>query len=101
MNYGKLFCLTIITAIFKIHDLHITSKNLPIFSLLNATLEDAARKYNASYHPLLESYEEYENVSKNRIPDRDSLDFARGIERGRGINYYYKPSSTDKYCLKL
>ena len=70
-----------------------------IFSLLNATLEDAERKYNASYHPLLESYEEYENVSKNRIPDRDSLDFARGIERGRGINYCYKPSSTDKYCL--
>ena len=94
------FCLTISNAIFKIHDLHIKSKNLSIFSLLNATLEDAARKYNASYHPILESYEEYENVSKNIIPDRDFLDFARGIERGRGINYYYKPSSADKYCLE-
>ena len=80
--------------------IYILCLNLSIFSLLNATLEDAERKYNASYHPLLESYEEYENVSKNRIPDRDSLDFARGIERGRGINYYYKPSSAGNYCLK-
>ena len=75
------FCFTIINAIFKIHDLHIMS-NHSIFSLLNATLEDADRKYNASYHPLLESYEEYENISKNKVPDRDFLDFARGIERG-------------------
>ena len=72
------FCLTISNAI---HDF-ILCLNLSIFSLLNATLEDAERKYNASYHPLLESYEEYENVSKNIIPDRDFLDFARGIERG-------------------
>ena len=83
MNYGKLFLLNNYLGHILRYMIYILCLNLLILSLLNSTLEDAAKKYNASYHPLLESYEEYENVSKNEINKSHFLDFARGIERGK------------------
>ena len=75
MNYGKIYFTIMVMIILK----KASHKN---FSMMEAIV-NTGRENNITYHPIMDNYPEYGNISKTKLNENyAATDYAMTIEEG-------------------